>query len=76
MPPEKGDPGGDEVLLLVLGAEEPLVDLGEEALDPHDQEEKLEHPDPLQPLAERWQEIQHQKNGEAEPDAAREGARL
>lgn len=73
VPPEEGDSGGDEVLLLVLGAEEPLVDLGEEAFDPHDQEEELEHPDSGKPLAEGREEIQHQEDGDAEPDAAREG---
>ena len=73
--PEKGDSGWNEVLPLVFGPEEPLVDLGEEALDPHDQEEELEHPDPPQPLAERGQQIQHKEYAEAEPDAAREGPR-
>ena len=71
--PEKGDSGRYEVLLLVFGPEEALVDLGEEALDTHDQEEELEHPDPLQSMAERGQEVQYQKYGEAEPDTPGEG---
>ena len=76
MPPEKSDARGDEVLLLVFGAEEPLVDFGEKTLDPHDQEEELEHPDSPQALAERGQKIQHQEYGETEPYAAAKGPSL
>ena len=73
---KKGDARRHEILVLVFGAKETLVDLGEESFQPHGQEEKLEQAETHEPIMKHGQTVQNDEDDDIEVDAAPKGFRF